>query len=100
MGEAETGEAVSPTVSPPEGKRVPHDRPRIGTGHHYVIALAWDGPHCSPDESPEPVSWMGLEDPELAFDNGLIGQDDNQREVQTTTAARTEADPPPTRKTN
>jgi hypothetical protein len=64
----------------------------LETGHQYVIALAWDGPGCSSDESPEAGHWMGPgEGSELPFDGGIIGQGENQGEVQTVAAARTEA---------
>lgn len=69
-----------------------HDRPRMETGHQYVIALAWDGPRCSPDEAPEAGRWMGLgEGSELPFDGGVIGAGENEGAVQTVAEARTTA---------
>ncbi len=76
-------------------ERIPvalHDRPRLETGHQYVLAIAWDGPRCSPGEAPEAGRWMGLgEGSELPFDGGVIGQGENDGQPQTVAAARTEA---------
>ncbi|NEA34727.1 hypothetical protein G3I17_24160 [Streptomyces sp. SID13031] len=69
-----------------------HERPRMETGHQYVIALAWDGPRCSPEETPEAGRWMGLgEGSELPFDGGVIGAGENEGAVQTVGEARTDA---------
>jgi len=76
-------------------ERVPvalHDRPRLETGHQYVLAIAWDGPRCSPGEAREAGRWMGLgEGSELPFDGGVIGQGENEGRPQTVAVARTEA---------
>lgn len=69
-----------------------HDRPRMETGHQYVLAIAWEAPRCSPGEASEPGRWMGLgEGSELPYDGGVIGQGENMGKVQTVDAARTEA---------
>jgi hypothetical protein len=69
-----------------------HDRPRLEKGHKYVIALAWDGPRCSPGEAVEAGRWMGLgEGSELPFDGGVIGQGENEGATQTLAMARTDA---------
>ncbi|MEV8378027.1 hypothetical protein AB0P21_35135 [Kribbella sp. NPDC056861] len=69
-----------------------HDRPRMEKGHQYVIALAWDGPRCSPGEAVEAGRWMGLgEGSELPFDGGVIGQGENEGAPQPLAKARTDA---------
>jgi len=69
------------------------ERPRIESGHQYVLAITWEGPRCSDDDAPEPGRWMGLgEGSELPFDGDLIGQGENQGKLQTVAEARTAAD--------
>jgi len=68
------------------------ERPRIESGHQYVLAIAWEGPRCSDGDTPEPGRWMGLgEGSELPFDGDLIGQGENQGQLQTVAEARTAA---------
>jgi hypothetical protein len=68
------------------------DRPRIESGHQYVLAITWEGPRCSPGDTPEPARWMGLGGgSELPFDGAVIGQGENEGQAQTVTEARTEA---------
>jgi hypothetical protein len=68
------------------------DRPRIESGHQYVLAITWEAPRCSPGDAPEPARWMGLGGgSELPFDGAVIGQGENEGQAQTVTEARTEA---------
>jgi hypothetical protein len=78
---------------PAERTRVAlHDRPRMETGHQYVLAITWEAPRCSPGDVAEAGRWMGLgEGSELPYDGGVIGQGENMGQVQTVDAARTEA---------
>lgn len=66
------------------------DRPRIETGHQYILAITWEPGRCSAGDVPEPARWMGLgEGSELPFDNGVIGEGEMEGQVQTVADART-----------
>ncbi|MET9246167.1 hypothetical protein [Nonomuraea sp. NPDC003709] len=78
------GNLNSPTVT------AIYDRPRIEPGHQYILAIAWEGPHCAEDDAPEPAKWMGLgEGSELPFDGDVIGQGEMEGRAQSVAEART-----------
>ncbi|WP_433167089.1 hypothetical protein [Kribbella sp. CA-247076] len=69
-----------------------HDRPRIETGHQYVLAIAWQAPQCATGDTAVPGRWMGLgSGSELPFDGGVIGQGENEGQLQTVDQVRSEA---------
>ncbi|MEV6158770.1 hypothetical protein AB0L53_51435 [Nonomuraea sp. NPDC052129] len=67
-----------------------HDRPRIEAGHDYIMAIVWEEARCSDGDEPEPGKWWGLgEGSEVPYDGSVIGQGEQEGQVQTVADART-----------
>lgn len=65
-----------------------HDRPRVETGHQYILAIAWEGAQCVEGEA-QPGHWIGLgEGSELPYDGDRIGQGEYEGKVRTLAEAQ------------
>ncbi|MEW9550358.1 hypothetical protein [Nonomuraea sp. NPDC050783] len=65
------------------------NRPRLQTGHHYILAIEWEPAHCTDGDTPEPAQWRGLgEGSELPYDDNTIGQGESEGAIQTADHAR------------
>ncbi|MEV4946341.1 hypothetical protein [Streptomyces sp. NPDC053755] len=55
-------------------KMAMHERPRVETGHSYIMAMVWEEARCAPGDEPEPARWRGLGGgSEIPYDAGIIG---------------------------
>ncbi|MGW1024171.1 hypothetical protein ACWD4J_10690 [Streptomyces sp. NPDC002577] len=68
------------------------ERPRVESGHQYVMAMVWEEAECSDGDEPAPAQWRGLgEGSEVPFDNGVIGQGELAGVTRSASVARTAA---------
>ena len=69
------------------------DAPRVETGHHYLIAVAWQEARCSPGDQPVPARWRALgSDAIVPYDEQTVGQGETEGHAQTVSQAAAKAD--------
>lgn len=72
-----------------------NDAPRVETGHHYLMAVAWQEARCSPGDEPSPARWRALgSDAIVPFDESTVGLGENQGQAQSVSQAAEKANDP------